>query len=318
MGKKHYNKKIDPSNGYAFNQSQYMNELTYRFHFQNLYEIALNRVKWINLPEGCNARFLEETLLTNGNAIIFQDKKFKDLFFSTKVVASAPINVYNNPTKFRSYGNNGWNVFVPWKKGVLVWDSQSRWPTINFISLFANRLMDIDRTRDVNLKNQKTPYIITGPEEKYQEMVNYYKNIDSNEPCVIGLPNFKDIEVKVLNTGTPYIGTELQYNKQLIMNEFLTFLGIDNPGIEKQERMTQQEVERNQSQIMNRRMNYLSPRREAAELINKRFGTNIQVVWNTDNETPTYNMKHNLEKAAEAGTEEVNLNGNNREDEQSE
>jgi hypothetical protein len=292
--KKHY--RPHSSQGYMYNQSQQLNAMTYQFHFQNLYELALNRIKWLNLPRGCDSRFLEETLLLNGNAIIFQDPKINDLFYSTRVVFSGPLNVYDKPTHFRSVGNNGWNVDVPFEKGVVVFETASRYPTIGHICIFANRLTDLDRTRDVNLKNQKSPWIITGPEEKVQEMINFYKNVDSNEPAIFGLDGLKEINYQVLSMNAPFIGTELNYNKQLIMNEFMTFLGIDNNGMEKKERMTEEELQVRNSQVMAKRLNYLQPRREAADILNKRFGTNIQVVWNTDNQTDNYNYVNNVKQ----------------------
>lgn len=309
MAKKHYKGRPSLDKGMVYNQTEMLNEMTYRYHYQNLYSLALNRIKWLNLPDGCNERFLEETLLLNGQAVIFKDWKSK-LFFSTRVMASGPLNVYNNPTKLRSVGNNGWSIKVPWDKGVMVWETQDRYySTLSHLEIFACRLMETDRTSDVNLQTMKRPFIITGPEEKYQEMVNFYSDINSNQPCVIGLPHLSDCEIKVLQTGAVYLGEELAYRKQLLMNEFLTFLGIDNPGLEKQERMTEEEVERIQSQTMFRRMNYLSPRRDAAKVLNERFGLNIEVVWNTDNITPTYNLTHNLQKAVESeyiGKEDTN------------
>lgn len=304
MGKKHYNKRPALNKGYVYNQSQQINAMTYQFHYQNLYEIALNRIKWVNLPKGCSSRYLEEVLLLNGTALIFQDPKVPDVFYSTRTAWSGPLNIYNNPTHFRSVGNNGWNVKVPFDKGVVVFETQSRYSTLQHISLFANRLTDLDRTRDVNLKNQKTPYIITGPEEKTTEMINFYRNVDSNEPAIFGLPNFKDIDVKVLSTGSEFIGKDLNYDKQLLMNEFLTFLGVDNSGLEKQERMTEAEVDTRNSQIMAKRLNYLQPRRDAAKILNERFGLDIQVVWNTDNETDNYNITHNIEDAINGGEAE--------------
>lgn len=305
---KHY-KRPNLNDGYVRNQSELLNEQTYMYHYQNLYEIALNRVKWLNLPSGCDSRFLEETLLLNGQAIIFQDEFVKDLFYSTRVVANAPLNVYDNPTQFRSVGNQGWSVNVPYERGVLVWETKSRYPTIQHIGIFAQRLADTDRLADVNLQTLKRPFIITGPEEKYQEMVNMYRNIDSNEPAIVGVPTLNQIEVKVLDTKVEYLGAEMQYRKQLIMNEFMTFLGIDNSGMEKKERMTENEVKRNSSIIEMKRANYLDPRREAAEELNKRFGLNIEVVWNHDNISPSWRFLNDLEEQID----NVGVNSSNSE-----
>lgn len=298
MAKKHY-KKVDCTSGYGRTLTEMMNGMTYAFHYQNLYELMLNRIKWINLPNGCDARFLEETLILNGAAVIFQDKTIKNLFYSTRVIQQGPPDIYNNMIKFASQGNNGWFVQLNSDRGVVVYDTQSRLPSINALALFANRLTELDRTRDVNLQNQKTPFIITGPEEKQKEMRNFFNNVQSNTPAVFGLSGLDQIDIKVFPTAVPYIGNELAYNKQLIMNEFLTFIGVDNPGLEKQERMTQHEVERNQNQVMMRRLNYLTPRREAAEKLNKKFGLNIQVVWNDDILTSNYNLINDLIKQAE-------------------
>lgn len=305
MGKKYWKpKRPNFEAGMSWNQTQIMNQMTYQYHFDNLYAIALNRVRWVNLPEGCNSRFLEETLLLQGQAVIFKDKGIfgdKDLFFTTQVTSHGPWNLYNNPTKLVSIGNNGWHVRVPWQKGVMVWDTQDRlYNTCNYIQLFAARLMEADRVADVNLQTMKRPFVIVGPEEKQQEMVRIYQNIDSNEPAIFGLPGLTDTNIQVLQTGATYLGEEMQYRKQLLMNEFMSFLGIDNPGIEKQERMTQQEVERLQSVARFKRMNYLTPRRDALEVLKKRFPDefrNTEVIWNNDNVTPTYNVMHNLEKA---------------------
>ena len=302
MGKKHYN-KVDCNNGYGKSLTEMMNSATYAFHYQNLYEIMLNRVKWINLPKGCDSRFLEETLLLNGSAVVFQDKIIKNLFFNTRVVQQGQPNIYQNMIKFASQAINGWWVQLNSDRGVVLYDTQSRLPSLNVLSLFANRLMEVDRTRDVNLMHQKTPFIITGPEEKQKEMRNFFANVSSNEPAIFGMSGLDQIDVKVMPTAVPYVGNELAYNKQLIMNEFLTFVGVDNQGLQKQERMTNDEVNTLNSQVMIRRMNYLTPRRDFAREFNQKFkdylDRPIEVVWNNDNITKTYDFINNLEKQME-------------------
>jgi len=298
MAKKHYN-KVNCKKGYGWTLTEMLNSMTYAFHYQNLYEIMLNRIKWINLPKGCDSRYLEETLLHNGQSVIFQDKVIKNLFFNTRVIQQGPPDIYQNMVKFASQAVNGWFVQLNKDRGVVVYDTQSRLPSINVISLFANRLTELDRTRDVNLQNQKTPFIITGPEQKQKEMLKFFNNVQSNQPAIFGMPALSDIDIKVFPTAVPYLGNELAYNKQLIMNEFLTFVGVDNPGIEKQERMTREEVDRNQNQVMMRRLNYLTPRRDAAKKLNEKFGLNVEVVWNTDNFTDNYNLVNNLKAQAE-------------------
>lgn len=282
--------------------TQLLNQMTYSYHAANLYSIALNRIKWLNLPEGCNSRFLEETLLNQGQAVIFQWKGLfgQPEFYSTQVTSHGPWNLYNNPTKLVSIGNNGWHVRVPWQKGVMVWETQDRlFNTMTYITMFASRLAEADRVADINLNTLKKPYFITGPEERIQDAMKMMQSVDNNEPAIFGNSRLDQIQWNVLQTGAEYIGEEMQYRKQYLLNEFMTFLGIENPGLEKQERMTQEEIERRSAAAELKRLNYLTPRRDAAAVLNKRFGLNIEVVWNSDNLTESYNFMHNLEKQAE-------------------
>lgn len=264
------------------NSTLALHQATLAHHQQALTEIMVNRCDWINLPKGMDARFLEETLLFDGHAVIFKDAK-ADVFYGTRVLVEGPPNVYGNPRKMRSIGPGNWNIPVPMSNGVYVRNSQTGWSDIPTIELFAARLANLDLTRDINLNVQKTPYVITGPEEKQLEMLNIYASIERGEPAIIGLEALDSlVKVEVLNLNAPFLGDELNLNKRQILNEFYSYAGITNSGIAKQERMTAEEIDINTEDVIIRRLNYLRPRRAAAKALNERFGLDIQVVWSRD------------------------------------
>ena len=65
--------------------------------------------------------------------------------------------------------------------------------------------------------------------------------------------------------------------KKQIWNEAMTFLGVENGSTEKAERLIQSEVMSNLGGGQAQKNVMLNARREAAEKINKMFGTNIEV-----------------------------------------
>ena len=80
-------------------------------------------------------------------------------------------------------------------------------------------------------------------------------------------------------------------------------LGIKNTTM-KQERQTEDEIraQENPSDIV--KMDSISERRKAADELNSRFGEYLQqpikVIWNQDNQSDNWNLKHNIESIAKA------------------
>ena len=110
--------------------------------------------------------------------------------------------------------------------------------------------------------------------------------MSENEPVIIGnAQGFSLDSVKVLNTASPYVGDKLNILKRQIWNEALTFLGIENVSSDKKERLVSDEVETNLGAVAAQRYTLLNSRREAAEKINKMFGTNIEVNFRAETRT---------------------------------
>ena len=65
-------------------------------------------------------------------------------------------------------------------------------------------------------------------------------------------------------------------------NEALTYLGINNTGAQKRERMLAIESSQAQGGTISSRYSRLQSRREAVEKINAMFGTNIEVNYRED------------------------------------
>ena len=75
-------------------------------NFQRLFNLSLNTFEWTGLPETCNERFLEMSLLLYGAAIIVEQE---GAYINLAFAQGANINVYGEPMNGYGYGLNGFN-----------------------------------------------------------------------------------------------------------------------------------------------------------------------------------------------------------------
>jgi hypothetical protein len=148
--------------------------------------------------------------------------------------------------------------------------------------MFARRLSNLDRIIDVNANAQKTPVLIRASEKQRLTMMNLYKEYDGNAPFIFGDKNLDLNDLSVLKTDAPYVADKIYTLKTQIWNEALTYLGISNVNITKKERLITDEVQRNQGGTIASRYSGLDARKQAADKINKMFGSNIEVEYRED------------------------------------
>lgn len=261
--------------------------------------MALSRFKWLNLPKTCDERYLELTLILQGQASIAYPKNKKGVFFSTQLAQVSRPNIYDNPTKWRAIGNNGFRFDANWNNGVVVWDNRMRYPLLEKINIWSHELTDIVRTKQLNRQHQKIPFIFNVPQEMKQQAENIYKQVSGGSPAIIGTTGMEQFKPEVWMTGVPYIGEELNSEMENIWNEVYQCLGIANQTF-KTERMIEDEVKSQREPSQMARLDSLICRREAADKLNDRFGEYLQepirVVWNYDNASDNYNFKHDLKQ----------------------
>lgn len=254
---------------------------TFVYYFMRLRSLATTMFKWENLPDTVNPIFLEQSLLLYGLVGFAKDDVLGDLI-ALPAVMNGKLNIYGYPNNWRLFGMNGYNLPVDEKNSVIVWDNYNRSPIFRDLLMFAKRLATIERTIDVNVEGQKTPYILSGDKTQINTLKQIYKDISSNKPVVITDKSLNLQQITCTPTVTPFVAGELQIIKRNIWNEAMTFLGVDNANSEKRERLVTDEAQGNRGAVFNHRYARLKPRQEGAELINKMFGTDITVRINSD------------------------------------
>ena len=264
-----------------FGESSTVNNLTYMQYLNRLTELSVSMFEWKNLPPTVDARYLELHLFETGSMVYFDDDVIGNLCLDC--LPSGRLDVYGNPVLRRAYsGYNNYQKLLKESNSVIIWNNYLHTNSILEVKMFARRLYNLDRIIDVNANAQKTPVLIQGTEQQRLTLKNLYKEFDGNSPFIFGDKNLDLNSLKCIQTGAPYVCDKLYNLKQMYWNEALTYLGINNTGAQKRERMLTIESSQAQGGTISSRYSRLQSRREAVEKINTMFGTNIEVNYRED------------------------------------
>ena len=289
-------------------QTSDYNSALFMMYRQQIIKLAMNRFKWINLPPTCNERYLEMTLLFQGIATIAFPSRQRGTFYSTQVTQISPLNVYDNPTRWLSVGNNGWRFKCSNRNGVIVWDNRARYPLMQMVDMWARELVDVRRTKQLNRMHVKTPYLIKCSPEQEQQAENIYKQMAGGEPAIITTTGIENIDIDVIKTDVPYLGEELTAEEINTWQQIYQMLGIENLTF-KAERMVQDEVNKRDEPSDLMALDGLNCRREACEQLNNRFGDYLEApitcVWAKDNISQNFNFMANIKEQLELDEGEV-------------
>lgn len=264
-----------------FGESATVNNLTYMQYLNRLTELSVSMFEWKNLPPTVDARYIELHLFETGSMVYFDDDVIGNLCLDC--LPAGRLDVYGNPVLRRAYsGYNNYQKLLKESNSVIIWNNYLHTNSILEVKMFARRLYNLDRIIDVNANAQKTPVLIQGTEQQRLTLKNLYKEFDGNSPFIFGDKNLDLNSLKCLQTGAPYVCDKLYNLKQMYWNEALTYLGINNTGAQKRERMLAIESSQAQGGTISSRYSRLQSRREAVEKINAMFGTNIEVNYRED------------------------------------
>lgn len=287
-------------------QSVSLNRRTYLFYYNLIESMAVSRFKWLNLPNTCDSRFLERTLVRQGIATIAFPQKWVGSFRSLRCVPQGKLNLYDRPTAWIAEGDNGTRFTCNNSTGVVLYDNNTRFPLMEGIALYANELTHLAMARRVNRFHQQIPFIMTGPQERKQDMLRLFRQIADGEPAVIGYDALtQDINYDVLSTNVTFLGEQFAADEKNLWNSIYSMLGINNVTF-KLERQIEDEVKAQQSPAELVRLSSLQERRRAADWLNKTFpqylpNGPIKVIWNQDNISDNFNELHNIKQFMQLG-----------------
>ncbi len=257
--------------------AQHITQLTFFDYYYYLAEMAQTVYEWHGLPDGIDPKHIERYLFNEGSCMFFKDSNFG--WMVTKCLHEGELNYYDDPTELFPVATNYMEVrsYTPGEDCVFIQNNKYRTPTCRTTRLYAARLAEMQRTADINIVAQKTPVIVKGSDKQRLSLKAVIKQWFGNEPLIFGDKTLDTTEMKVLNTAAPVVFDRLTIEKNKLMNEYMTRIGVNNANTDKRERLVDDEVQANNAQIEISGFTRLEPRERAAEEISKLTGQKVTV-----------------------------------------
>lgn len=232
-----------------------------------------------NLPEHIYKPFIISRMITEGKLLGFKDV-VTDKFYLYPYVNEGYLNEYNLPTRrYVKFLNNGAQYHLTDENSVILRCNVSGTNLVHIIEYFARNIYLINRTIQINVNAQKTPVILTCPENKRLSYENLLKQYAGAVPFMFGSEDLDINNLKAINLNSPYVADKLYQLMGDYWNEFLTFIGIPNISINKKERLITDEVSRSMGGILIAKQNFENQIQDDIKQINNMFGLNIKFTW---------------------------------------
>lgn len=272
---------LQPKYNYAKAYSNLLDDMYYHL----LTELALNRFTWKGLPSTVDERWLEINLYERGIALFFCDERVGK-FLCTQCSYQGRLNLYNNPTRYQPIGVNYHYKelhYKPYGEGgecVPIWDNRMRITFKDVMAVYAHRLATIDRAFDVNAGSMMLPIIVTADPRTRNTVSNILQQREEGQPIILALDNLDPSSLfNVFPNATPYLLDKFMQAKAQVTNEAMSYLGIQSQGLEKRERVIEDEVNAANERTDVFRASFLKARQHACTEINRLYHLSVSVEW---------------------------------------
>lgn len=261
------------------------NQDTATMFMWRLMNLAISVFKWNNLPEGVDSRMLEFWLLRDGFVGFFYDEMLKsdekrrapEGYAVLPLLLQGEWDMYEYPKSRCAYAVNGFQYDCNEDNSVIIFNNYLRVPMWMTLWQYAYRLSEVQRTIDINCKQQRTARVIRCDEKERVTYLNAAKEVDEGRNWVHGNKNLDMDNFQVFDITTPFVANEMQVYKHQLWNEALTYLGIENVNTDKKERLISDEVINNMGDVEAERFTRLNARKQACDEINNLFGLDVDV-----------------------------------------
>ena len=237
------------------------------YRFTNL--MNSDKVKYLDLS------FVNKELVNKGSIAWFMDEVLGLL--ALPYINIGDLDLYGRPIDIQVIGKNGYTRKLKQGEYVIMYDNMSRIPLIFDILQYAERLALIQRTIDINIKQQRTPRFWQVTTENKKSVMDVLDGIDSMNDTIITYDGLDLGNISLNNAPAPYVTDKLSEEKDKLWNEFLRLIGIANTSFEKKERNISDEVILSQAGTIASRFTRFNARKEAVDKINKMFDMNIEI-----------------------------------------
>lgn len=268
-----------------------MTQVEYQIYLY-LEELIVNRFSYENKPKGMEDYLIEDLLFWKGSGIAFKYEN-TDTLLLLPVTKSGDLDIYGRMQYGTPLSASG--VKMPYsirmmedligneeQKGVLWMNNLKMTSTYQLIKPFVDQFIYILQSKMMNCAMARKPVIIKGNKKTAGALNLQFTNIFGN-----GINPFKvsyddgDLKsaLEVLNLGINYDQQAYWDDLKNTWNWILTLCGIKNDeNVAKKERVVVDQIQSNEENVYDSKMNSLAYRQKAVEEMNKVFGLNMKVV----------------------------------------
>lgn len=267
---------------------------SFMYYVRALFRKAMSIYEFDNIPDNWDYDYFISVLLSQG-FITVTDTALGVLPLRCGI---SGINVYNHPTTViianPVLGNLERTIDEDCTLIKIAFDYRGIMDTVY---RYATMLAECDSSISVNLMNSKVAFIgLVESKAQANSMKAMYDTISKGEPAVFVKGSQINSDTILYNhVKENFVAGDVQILKRKIMSEFLTEIGVNNANTDKKERLTDNEVEANDSEIQLNGGYWLENIQEGIEKTNKMFGLNISVnlknTTNTEGEIDNVNVR---------------------------
>lgn len=144
----------------------------------------------------------------------------------------------------------------------------------------AVSLASIDASFQITVMNSRASMVFRAKNRAERKSLEYmYDKITAGNPAVFMQKSATDSNdnswSQFVNVKNSYVGRELLESKRSVINEFLTYAGINNANTDKRERLNQDEVNANNGEVESNAVFWRDNLNRCFEKANELFGTNM-------------------------------------------
>lgn len=256
--------------------SQLSNFGTYNMTLRQMKAYAQNVYLFKHIPDIIDMSYVNKILVNKGSIACFYEETLDSiLMLPYRIVGD--LNIYGQPNSIVCIGKNGYTSKVlKSDEFVIIYDNEGRYPLINDIYQYAERVALLMRTQDINISQQKTPRFWNVPAEKELTFKHMVAEVDSAEETVLTYKDLNIDEIQSILAPAPYVTDKLQLQIEKAWSDFFRLIGITSVTYQKKERLISDEISQQNGGVVASRYNRYNPRLKAIEEINKKFGQYLE------------------------------------------
>ena len=207
----------------------------------------------------------------------------EDAIILTPWVHAGRYNIYDYSTRVRLINTRGVKfitdkALVVDKDVVIGYALKSHKSVRSSIDAKLSELVDIEMKKRTARKAQSQQWMFVFDPEDFDICKELQEQMANDSPYMFVPAKVAD-KVKAITSGAPYIVDKLEQDRQKVMNDILTLLGINNVGVsEKKEHLVVDEINANNEEIETSEVSYKDEIEEFLDRVYNVLGYEITLI----------------------------------------